>query len=175
MTNAGFVGFPGPSAPPPPALALSPLAVLATISASAWPTANMAIFQRFSLWGASSYRYFNMKLDSSSGNYQVGVVKLGGAGLASYTRVMSSGVIAAPTAADLHLDLGAVILPAGHYATFVWFDNTTATTRVASNSGVSSMRLAAEVTSLTAGVPGSGTLTWSSTRILGGVSVEQEV
>ena len=154
------------------AIASPPMSTFLSLSANAWPAANRAVFQRFSLPEARAYRYLNMRLDTSSGNYQVGIVRLTGAGLTSYTRVMDSGVITAPTAGDLHVDLGSTLLPAGDYALFLWFDNTTAQTRVATNSGVPSMRQTAEVSSLTGGVPASGSLTWGSDRFLSGVNLE---
>jgi hypothetical protein len=158
-----------------PSVLPTPLALLQTVSATAWPAANTAVFQRFTVDSAGTFRYLNWRLDAASGNVQVGVVRLSGTGLTTYARVMDSGVIAAPIAGDQHTDLGATKLPAGDYAAFVWMDNATATARVASNSGISSMRLAAEAASLTSGVPASGTLTWTSSRFIGGLTIEQDV
>jgi hypothetical protein len=157
-----------------PALLQTYLAALATISATAWPAINMAVFQRFSVRVAGSYRYLNFRLDNASGNMQYGVVKLSGSGLTSYTRVMDSGVIAAPTAGDKHQDLGATTLTPGEYAFYMWADNTTLTTRYASNSGVSAMRTSAEVASLSSGVPSSGTVAWTSQKFLGSITIERD-
>lgn len=155
-----------------PGVATPPLAMLATVSATAWPAANTAIFQRFSVPEGRAYRYANFRIDTASGNYQVGVVRLSGATLTDYTRVMNSGVVTMPAAGDKHIDLGATWLPAGDYALFLWADNTTATLRVASNSGIPASRLAAEVASIGSGVPSTGTLAWTSSRFLGGITLE---
>lgn len=153
----------------------SPLATLATLSATAWPTANLAVFQRIALPDSRAYRYVTLRLDTSSGNYQLAVVRLSGSGLTSYDRVMNTGVVAAPTAGDLRVDLGASLLTAGDYAIAVWSDNTTLQTRYATNSGVSSMKLSAETSGLSSGIPSSGTVAWNSTRIIGGLGLEADV
>ncbi len=122
-----------------------------------------------------TYRYANIRLDVASGNWQLAVVRLSGVGLVDYTRVMDTGVVAAPTAGDKHVDLGATYLPAGEYALAVWADNTTLQTRYASNSGVSSTRASAETSGLASGVPASGTVAWASTRFIGGLTIEADV
>lgn len=165
----------GSTKPLAPSLVQSSLATLATISATVWPTANLAVFQRISIPESRTYRYVTLKLDVSSGNYQLAVVRLSGSGLTSYDRVMNTGVVAAPTAGDLRVDLGATFLPAGDYAIGVWADNTTLQTRYATNGGVSSMRLAAETSSLATGIPSSSTVAWVSTRIIGGLGLEADI
>jgi len=158
-----------------PAVITPPLAVLTPPSAAAWPAANLAILQRFSVPEARVYRYVNMVIDAASGNFQVAVVRLGGAGQTSYTRVMDSGVIAMPAAGNKHIDLGATLLLPGEYALAVWCDNTTATLRGAANGAVAATRLAAEITGATSGVPSSGTLAWSSSRFVYGATLEADI
>lgn len=135
---------------------------------AAWPAAEKAMFTRFTLAVARSYRYFGLKVGAAYGNLQVGVVKVNGL---SFTGVTSSGVIAA-TAGDLRIDLGPTKLPAGDYALFVWVDNTVLTTRYASNSIVSSHQSTRELIYI-GGVPASGTFSgaWVSTGYLTGVSL----
>ena len=158
-----------------PALVPTALAMLATVSATAWPTANLAVFQRFSIQESRVYRYANVRLDVASGNWQLAVVRLHGSGLVDYTRVMNTGVVAAPTAGDKQVDLGSTYLPAGEYAMVVWADNTTLKTRYATNSGVSSTRASAETSGLASGIPASGTVAWNSTRFIGGLTLEADV
>jgi hypothetical protein len=158
-----------------PALLACPLATLTTISATVWPAANTAIFQRFSVEERRSYRYVNLRVDVASGNWQIAVVRLDGPGMTNYVRVMDTGVVAAPAAGDKHIDLGATKLSPGEYALVVWADNTTLQARVASNSMVSSSRYSAEAVGLASGVPSTGTVAWSSQRFLGGLTLEADV
>jgi hypothetical protein len=135
----------------PEALIPTRLATVTTIAASAWPAAGQAIFQRISVPQTGSFRYLNMQIDTQSGNFQVGICKLSGSGLTTFTRLMTNGVTATPASAlsGLRVDLGAQKLRAGEYAVFVWFDNTTAQTRYASNSMVPATRCSATITGLT--------------------------
>lgn len=159
-----------------PGLIPSYLAFLVTLNATVWPAANEAVFQRFTVLVAGQYRYMNFHIDVASGNIQYGIVQLSGAGLLNYTRILNSGVIACPTAGDQHADLGSTALAAGEYAFFLWFDNATAQTRYGTNSGVSSTRTSATATSISAGVPASGSISgWSSGAILGGLTLERDV
>lgn len=158
-----------------PRLVTPPLSVLTATSAAAWTAANTAAFSRFTLSQPTSLRYANVRVDTSSGNWQVAVVRLSGAGMGDYTRVMDTGVVAMPTAGDKRVDLGASVLPAGEYAIALWCDNTTAQLRHGTNSSVPITRLSAEVGGLAGGIPASGTLAWTASRILGSLSIEAAV
>ena len=141
------------------------------VSVAAWPVANTAIFMRLPvLTVATTFRYINWIVGTASGNVQLGVVSLSGANRTSYTRVMSSGVIACPTAGDIRTDLGATTLAAGGYAMFVWADNTTFQTR---NGTGGAVRYGGIASSLASGVGTSGTLTWSNTVV--NMSLEGDV
>ncbi len=135
----------------------------------AWPLANLALFHRFSLSVGKVYRYINTAVGAASGNIQVGVVRLSGSGLLSYTRVMDSGVIAAVNGSPKQFDLGATYLPAGDYAFFMWADNTTVTMLWGNAStAASSSRLVTHVASLATGVQASASVAaWNQDRILG--------
>jgi len=146
-----------PFAPP---TVVAPL-YTAAVSAAAWPQADRAVFMRFPLLVTTPLRYANWVVGTQSGNVQVGVVALSGANRTSFTRVMSSGVIACPTAADIRTDLGLTTLPAGDYAMFIWADNTTVQTRYSTASSLPALRQCG-VATISGGVGTSGTLTWSN-------------
>lgn len=155
-----------------PDLIFPPAALLSVPAAVAWPTANMAIFHRFTVSRGGSYRYANFRCDAGSGNVQAAVVSLSGTAHTSYTRVMDSGIIAC-TSGDKLLDMSNVFLAPGEYALVLWCDNTTATFRVQSNTGLTATRTTAEVSSLTGGIPASGSIgaNWGATRAIGGLSL----
>lgn len=156
-----------------PRLVVPQLSVMALLGAAAWGGANLAVFSRFTLNQPTSLRYANIRIDTSSGNWQIAVVALSGASAGTYTRVMDTGVVAMPTAGDKRVDLGQTTLPAGDYAIVVWCDNVTAQLRVATNSAVPVTHLSAEVAGLTTGLPASGTgLVWNSNRMLGSLTIE---
>ena len=134
-------------------------------SGTAWPAADRALFRRFWLPVAVQARYFLLRLAVSSGNYQVGVVKLAGASDLDYTRVMDSGVVAAPTAGDLRIDLGSTLLEAGSYALFLWANNITISVPNATSASYTARRIGAEVSALATGVPATGSLSaWNGSR-----------
>lgn len=149
----------------PPALA--PTLVLpfytSGVNAAVWPAANRAVFQRFYLPVATTLRYADWTCGVQSGNIQVGAVRLSGTDRTTYTRVMSSGVIACPAAGSVRTDLGATSLDAGDYAMFIWADNTTFQTRYSTASSLTAMRTSAIASSLASGVGTSAaTLAWDN-------------
>jgi len=139
-------------------------------SAAVWPAVNRALFMRFNLPVPTTMRYLNWVCSVQSGNVQVGVVSLSGANRTSYSRVMSSGVIACPAAANIRTDLGATALAAGSYAMFLWADNTTFQTR---NTTGGAYRYGGIHSSLSGGVTTSGTLTWDTVVV--NMSLEGDV
>lgn len=142
---------------------------------TAWPGVNMAIFNRVYVPLTASYRYFLVKEGVQSGNIQAGLVRLSGANRLTFTRVMNTGVIAAPVAGDLQLDCGTTEVENGDYAFFVWADNTTVTLPHVATATVSASRISAAQT-IVGGVPASGTISaWGSSRLLGPVGVELNV
>lgn len=173
ISDLEYAFYSNPPVVSAPSIASSPLATLATVSATVWPTANLAVFQRFSLPKGNTYRYINVRLDVSAGNWQLAVVRLSGAGFTAYDRVMNTGVVAAPVAGDKQVDLGATYLEAGDYAIAMWASDITLQTRYATNSGVSSTKLSAETSGLVAGIPTSGTVAWNSARFIGGLTLER--
>jgi hypothetical protein len=142
-------------------------------SATAWPAANRAMFARFTVTVPGAYRYLLWRCDASAGNVQVGVVQLSGTDHTTYTRIAHTGVIACPALGHIRSDLAAFTLGIGDYAAFVWADNTTMQTRHGSNAGVQSMRVSAIASSLSGGVPASGTLAWDAAYVT--VAVEGDV
>jgi hypothetical protein len=142
-------------------------------SAAAWPAANRAVFMRLTVPTTATIRYLNWIVGTASGNVQVGVVALSGTNRTSYTSVVTSGVIACPAAGDIRTDLGAVTLPAGDYAGFIWSDNATFQTRYGTASGLKAMRFAGIASSLASGVPASGTLQWDTALV--NLSLEGDV
>ncbi len=111
----------------------------------AWFGANWSLFSRFTLAVPATIRYINFVIGVASGNIQVGVGSLAGNGnaaQAAFTRIAHTGVIACPTAGNIHQDLGAsVTLSPGNYALFFWADNTTVTTAHGSSTPFNSSRL----------------------------------
>lgn len=94
---------------------------------AAWFATNYAIGHRFTLETKAQLRYINTRIGTPSGNIQAGVVRLYGAGLVFYHRVMNTGIIAAPAAGRVSLDCGLTTLEPGEYGVFLWADNTTVT------------------------------------------------
>ena len=146
---------------------IAPPATLVSISApAAWPAANTAIAHRFHVSSGGVFSTANFRVDSGSGNMQAAVIQLSGT---SWTRVLTSGIVSCTTG-DKTLSLGAAFLDPGEYALVLWCDNTTATFRYVSNSGLTAARLTAEWVDA-AGVGTSGTLSWASTKYVGGVTL----
>lgn len=144
-----------------PALIVAGAALL-NPAAAVWPAANRALFSRFSLATDTPLRYVLWRCDTSSGNVMLGIVRLSGADHGTFVRLANTGIIACPTAGDIRTDLGAVTYPAGDYAVFLWADNTTMQTRVATASVLPSQRIAGIASSLTTGVISSGPLSWGN-------------
>lgn len=154
-----------------PAVVVPPSSTLAPVGAVAWPAVNYSHFSRFTLPGARTYRYFNIGVDSATGNIQVGVVKLAGTGLRSFTRVATSGVIPASNG-SLHIDMGTFNLEPGDYALFAWADNTTIRMKLGGHSAATDSRLTG-AQGYSGGVPASGTIsTWGAYNYLSGISLE---
>ena len=154
-----------------PDLIVPPAATISIPGATAWPAAQTAILHRFTVTTGATYRYANFRVDTGSGNMQASILKLSGSTFTDYTRVMDSGSIACTTG-DKFLDMGSTYLSPGEYAFALWVDNTTATLRYATNSGLTAMRTTAEIASLAGGVPASGSgISWGSTRYVGGISL----
>jgi len=144
----------------------------AAVSAATWTANNEAVFMRCALPVATPLRYLNWICSVQSGNVQVGVVSLSGANRTSFTRVMDSGVIACPAAANIRTDLGLTTLPAGDYAMFMWADNTTFQTPKSTASSLPSLRWCG-VATISGGVGTTGTLTWSNRLV--NLSLEGDV
>lgn len=155
-----------------PALIVPP-ATLLNASAAVWPAANRAVFNRFQVTERTVLRYLNWIVTTASGNIQVGLVRLTGSGHQTATLIASTGLIACPTAGDQHTDIGAQLLDPGDYAIFLWADNTTFQTRVASASGITALRIAAIVSGLTLGVTGTHTVSWNQAYF--GCSAEADI
>lgn len=134
-------------------------------SATAWGAANRAIFDRFYVAKPTTVRYVNWRVDTASGNVQVGIVRLSGTGMADFTKVVDSGVISCPAAGDLRTDIGATLLQPGEHALFVWVDNTTMQGRWSSSVGATALRSCGLLAGASGGVPSTGTLTWSNTYV----------
>lgn len=139
-----------------------PSVTLLNPSQTVWPTQYRAMYTRFSIDRAMQVRYVNWRLDISSGNIQVGIVKLSGTNLQTVTKVATTGTIAAPTAGDIRTDLGLLNLPAGDYAAFLWVDNTTLACRQAAASGLTALRLSGSTTLTSGGVIDGGTFGWGT-------------
>lgn len=158
-----------------PTLIVPPAAAGTPPGATAWPSANRALFTRFQLEVPVPVRYINWSVGVSSGNVQLGVVQFSGTGHTTYTRVMNTGIIACPTAGDIHTDLGATTLPGGDYAAFLWIDNVTATARWTSTAAIGFTRLGIAVSSLGTGVPASGTISWTGGTQVPSLTLEADV
>lgn len=144
----------------PPGLAVPPATML-NPAAAAWPSANRVLLSRFQLPTPMVARYINWVCAVQSGNVQLGVVALSGANRTTTTRLMNSGVIACPAAGNIRTDLGATPLPAGDYAAYLWADNATFQSRVASASGIPGLRIAGSIDSRASGINASDTLAWN--------------
>lgn len=153
------------STPVVPAALIVPPASVNTATAAAWPAVNRAVYTRFQLGVATVARYLLWEVGTASGNVQLGVVRLSGAGRTSYARVMNSGVIACPSTGAQRTDLGATLLAAGDYALFLWADNTTVTTRYVTNAAFTSLKVCGLENSLTTGVGASGTITYTQGHV----------
>ena len=143
-----------------------PAACLSIPAPAAWPAANTVIAHRFHVTAGGVYQYANFRVDSGSGNMQAAVLKMDGS---AWTRVANSGVVSCTTG-DKILPVGVYYLEPGEYAAALWCDNANATFRYATNSGLTASRLTAEWVDA-AGVGTSGTLTWSSAKYVGGLTV----
>lgn len=147
---------------------------MAFLATATWPAANTAVFARVTVPMARTYRYMLFREGVQSGNVQAGLVRLSGAGLTAYERVLHTGVIAAPAAGDERIDCGATALTPGDYALFLWADNTTITLPHATNVAWAATKTQAEVAALVGGVPASGSLEWTAGRLIA-VGLEADV
>lgn len=158
-----------------PRFIVPPASVIAASSTSAWSAANFALFNRFHVPVAKSYRYVNLYAGTASGNIQVGVssLALNNATTVYSTRVAHSGLIVAPTGgAPAQIDLGEFTLTPGDYGLFLFCDNVTATFPQGIATGWHATRTTFGATVTSAGV-GSGILQLSaSTRWLSGFTLE---
>lgn len=153
------------------AVVVPPASLVAIPAATAWFASEAAILQRFSLTTGGTYRYANFRLDTSSGNYEVAVVRLESSGN-SFTKIMSTGVTVTPAAGDKIIDLGTTYLEPGHYAIGLWFDNTVAQLRMGGSTGLTAMRLTSILgPPLASGIPATGSITWGSTQFIGGLTL----
>lgn len=152
-----------------PALIVPPGSVLQAGSPAVWFVANNAIYQRCTVPLQATYRYVGINIGVSSGNVQAGVVKLSGADRRTWTRVMNTGIIAAPAAGYVKLDCGATVLTPGDYAVFFWADNTTITVPHMSLAAVAGTPLWWNDAPGAGGVGASGTAsaTWGQRMIAG--------
>lgn len=159
-----------------PTLVIPPMSNFLNNATTAWFIAHGCIFHRFDLPVGGNYRYILCKIGTSSGNIQVGVVKLSGSSLLDYERVAHSGIIASPGTGQRRIDLGEFHLDAGPHALFFYCDNTTLTIGQAVIANGDQFRAAQAQNLDAAGVPASGTLTaWTSNRLLTGLSMEANV
>ena len=139
-------------------------------AAATWPASNAAIFHRFTVERGGYYRYARFRCSAAAGNLQAAIVSLDAAGT-TYTRVMSSGVIACTTG-DLSVDMTQTYLNPGEYAIALWCDNTTATFWHSLSAAVPSTGMAAKVTSgLGGGIPTSGAIAWTGDRYVFGLTL----
>lgn len=143
-----------------------------------WFSANNALFNRVHIPRGGFYRYMNLYVGASSGNIQLGVVKL--APTASATSHawsalrMNSGSIACPAgSANYRHDFGATFLEAGDYALFLWCSNTTASFLHGFVTGFSSRKDALSA-ALGSGVTATGTASYSS-RWMSGLTLEADI
>lgn len=156
-----------------PRLIIPPASVIAASAAGAWPTTNLAIFNRFHVPVAQSYRYVNLYVGVQSGNIQVGIASLAldTDSTINATRVAHSGVIACPASGPQRIDLGETTLPPGDYALFLHCDNTTAQFLHGIATGWHATRTSFSQT--VSGGIGSGVVTLSaSTRWVAGLTLE---
>jgi len=159
-----------------PSAALAPSLVIPPasqgLSVSAYPAANRGHFSRFSLTVGGDFRYILWEVGVSSGNVQVGIVKLSGTGLTTFTKVADSGVIACPASGAVRTDLGVQTLTAGDYALFIWSDNTTMTTRY-SGSVPAAYRWTGSIGTQVGGLVTTGSLAWGNAAA--GIALEGNV
>lgn len=158
-----------------PEIITPPGALFAATAVSAWYAANFATFMRFTVPKRKAYRWAVFNIGTASGNIQCGVSSLARSGtVINSTRVMSSGVIACPTAGDARVDLTATTLAPGDYALFLWADNTAVTVMHGLATGLASSRLLF-AQNVGAGGVGAGVLTLApSTRWVSGMSLESD-
>lgn len=106
----------------PPASSIAPTAP------ATWFAVDRTLASRFSLARSTVARYACFNIGVSAGSIQVSVVRLtSGGATPSYDVVMDSDLIAAPTAGDQRLDLGATLLTPGDYALCFYSSGTTLT------------------------------------------------
>lgn len=98
------------------------------VNVTTWFQANRFIASRFTVRVPGYYRYTRFKIGVASGNIETAVLKISGTGTApTYTRAMTSGQIACPSAGNVRQDLGRTLLLPGDYALAFWADNATVT------------------------------------------------
>lgn len=156
-----------------------PPGALLNFAGAAWPTADAAFFNRFTVPVTKVYRYARFRLVVASGNIQVVVVKLSGASRLDFTRVMNSTVLAQASApisgtGNKRLDLGATELTAGEYAIGIWMNNTTGQVPIGALNSDSSGGFSLTITGQSSGVGSSGTLS-AGTRTINGLTLEADV
>jgi len=160
-----------------PSLIVPSASSVAVAAVVVWFGANQTIMNRFQVPGGGIFRYVNLYVGASSGNIQVGVVKLGTVVAATQqyaAPIMTSGVIACPAAnAVVRIDCGATWLPPGDYAVFLWCDNTTASFLHAIPLGVSARRDTLSQ-SLSGGLTVASTASYSS-RLVSGLTLEADI
>jgi len=155
---------------------ICPPASTITGTTTAWYAANAVTFNRFSLVSAASFRYVTLYVGSASGNVQVGVVAVTHGAGDAYTglRVMTSGIIACPTAGHNRVDCGNTALTAGDYAVFLWCDNTTATFSHGTSTPLQSARISFSRTGFTSGVDATPNTLNPSTRWVASLGLEPD-
>ena len=155
--------------PSAPSMVIPPGSTIRDYAMTAWFTANDALFSRFQLQVPTVVRYVDFAVGTSSGNIQVGYVRLRGTDHKSFDRLKTSGTIACPSTGAVRYDLGAETLEPGDYAVFLWCDNTTATFPLNTSSGGGWMA-AAKMTgsySNAIGIPASDVLAAWTNRCIG--------
>ena len=161
---------PLPLTEPPTSLNPAPVEPPAATNPASVPAPNAAIFHRFTVERGGYYRYARFRCSAAAGNMQAAIVSLDAAGT-TYTRVMSSGVIACTTG-DLSVDMTQTYLNPGEYAIALWCDNTTATFWHSLSAAVPSTGMAAKITSgLGGGIPTSGAIAWTGDRYVFGLTL----
>lgn len=143
-----------------------PVSQISIPAPTAWPAANTAIAHRLQVQVGAVYTFANFRVDSGSGNMQAALLKMNGT---SWTKVLDSGIVACTTG-DKTLSMTSAFLDPGEYALVLWCDNATATFRYATNSGLTASRLTAEWVDA-AGIGSSGTISWGSTKYVGGFTL----
>lgn len=152
-----------------PKIVVPHAAALQAASPAVWFAANNALYMRATVPARGVYRYIGLNIGTASGNIQVGVLKLSGTDMRSWTKVMDSGIIACPAAGYTKISCGATTLDAGDYALFFWTDNVTVSVPHVNNANMAGTPWAANDAPGAGGVVASGTIAGWGQRSMSGM------